>query len=163
MRASEAMWVIKRAMEQIDAPVTVYSFDEKAELVFDKTQKVNRTQLPFIYGNGGTNPESALVASERLLLASRKKTKILFLITDGDFNHGVNDDIIKRLNARGVLTVFVLIANEDQAERLARYAQQTNQNRWHECSIHGSVSNASELIPFAKEVVTGTIKKAIHR
>jgi len=163
MRASEAAYIIKRAMEQIDCPVTVYSFDDRAELVSERSEKVNKVGLPFIYGNGGTNPRTTLIAAERLLKSSRAKSKILFLITDGQFNHGDNDEIIDRLNSMGVITVMVLIADDAEVEWLQNRYQSSDEDMWHKCSIHGLVKSASDLVPFAKEIVTGTIKRSLRK
>jgi Mg-chelatase subunit ChlD len=165
MRASEAAYVIKRAMEQINSPVTIYSFDEKAEIVADRTQKVDKLRLPFIYGNGGTDPKTALIGAERLLKSSRAKTKILFLVTDGQFSHYGNDDIIKRLNSMGVITVMIMIASEREMQYYRdHYDQRSNDDdMFHECSIRGTVETAADLLPFAKEVVTNTIRKSLRR
>jgi hypothetical protein len=167
MRASEAGWVIKRALEQISASTTIYAFDDKTEVVFDRNQRANKTSLPFVYGSGGTNPHNALVATERLLKTSRRKTKMMFLITDGEFNHDKNDDMIKRMNAMGVITVMVLIANPKQLEYLERQYTEEGYSKqgldmFHSCTIRGSVTTAADLLPFAKQVVTTTIRSAIH-
>jgi len=163
MRASEAAYVVKRAMEQIKAPVTIYSFDNKAELVADRTQRADKLNLPFIYGNGGTDPETALIASERLLKSSRAKTKILFLVTDGQFSHTVNDEIIKRLNSMGVITVMVMIAGDSEMAYLTDHYSRRSEDMFHQCSISGVVSTAEDLLPFAKQVVTNTIKQSLRR
>lgn len=163
LRASEAAWVVKRAMEQVDAPVTVYSFDDKAELVNTRSEKVEKSRLQFIYGSGGTNPQSALIATERLFKTSKSKSKLMFLVTDGQFDHQNTDQIIQRMNAAGVITVFILIANEKELEWLsARYKGDNSPSMWHECTVHGTITSAADLIPFAKQIVTSTIKKAMR-
>jgi Mg-chelatase subunit ChlD len=165
MRASEAAYVIKRALEQIKSPVTIYAFDDKAELVADRTQRVDKLNLPFIFGSGGTDPKTALVGAERLLKSSRAKTKILFLVTDGQFNHHGNDDIIKRLNAMGVITVMLLIASESEMQYYKDHYERmgSTQDMFHECAIRGTVETAADLLPFAKQVVTNTIKQSLRR
>lgn len=164
MRASEASWVIKRAMEHIDCPVTVYSFDNKTELVLDKNTRVSKTSLPFIFGNGGTNPTGSLVASERLLKSSKRKSKVMFLITDGDFDNRHNDEIIERLNAAGVLTVMVLISTASQMQYMEENrSKEYMDNLRHKCAVFGVISNASELVPFARKIVTGLIKSKFNK
>jgi hypothetical protein len=162
VRASEAAWVIKRALEQIDSPVTIYGFDDKTELVSDRKDKVNRINFPFIFGNGGTDPRGSLIAAERLLKSSRAKGKILFLVTDGMFNHGDNDAIISRLNDAGVMTVLIMIADDQELEWYSNHYKNSGNDPWHNCSIHGVVKSANDLIPFAKQVVTGMIRKSIR-
>ena len=167
MRASEAGWVIKRALEQISASTTIYAFDDKTELVSNRNERANKTSLSFVYGSGGTNPHNALIATERLLKTSRRKTKMMFLITDGEFDHNKNDDMIKRMNAMGVITVMILIANPKQLEYLERQYTEEGHGKigldmFHSCTIRGSVTTAADLLPFAKQVVTTTIRSAIH-
>jgi hypothetical protein len=158
MHASLACWTIKRALEAIEAPVTVYAFDDKNEIAYKRNEKANRTRFKFIFGNGGTNPYSALISAEQLLMSSRKKNKMLFIITDGVFDSNKNDEVIARINKRGILTAMTLICSDRDYEYY-------DNNGWkkdtlqHGAEIFGRISSAKELLPFAKAVVTGAIKK----
>ena len=158
MHASIACWTIKRALEQIGAPVTVYAFDDKAELAYGRNEFANRTHYKFIYGSGGTNPYSTLLAAEQLLLSSRKKNKMLFMITDGAFDAHKNDEIIERISKRGILTVMTLIMDDRDMQY---YAERGNDEKtWrHGAEVFGRIKTARDLLPFAKSVVTGAIKK----
>jgi len=158
MHASVACWTIKRALEQIGAPVTVYAFDDKAELAYGRTELADRTHYKFIYGNGGTNPYSTLLAAEQLLMASRKKNKMLFMITDGAFDERKNDEIIARISKRGILTVMTLIMSDRDMEYYEDRG--TDEKTWrHGAEVYGRIKSAKDLLPFAKSVVTGAIKK----
>ena len=158
MHASLACWTIKRALEAIEAPVTVYAFDDKNELAYKRNEKANRTRFKFIYGNGGTNPYSALISAEQLLMSSRKKNKMLFIITDGVFDTNKNDEVISRINKRGILTAVTLICSDRDFEYYNNNGYQEETLR-HGAEIFGRISSAKELLPFAKAVVTGAIKK----
>jgi hypothetical protein len=158
MHASLACWTIKRALEAIEAPVTVYAFDDKNELAYKRNERANRTRFKFIYGNGGTNPYSALISAEQLLMSSRKKNKMLFIITDGVFDTNKNDEVIKRINNRGILTAVTLICSDRDFEYYNNNGYQEETLR-HGAEIFGRISSAKELLPFAKAVVTGAIKK----
>jgi len=163
VRASEAMWVLKRSLESIDVPVTVYSFDTVTEVVYERDSKANRQSIPYVSGRGGTNPKESLLAAERLLKVSARKSKIMFIITDGDFNNNPNDDVVKRLRSMGVLTVMVLIADDREFERNKEYYIQNGKSLddlYHHCEIFGNVATAGDLVPFARSIVTNTIKKA---
>jgi len=158
MHASIACWTIKRALEQIGAPVTVYAFDDKAELAYGRNELANKTQYKFIYGNGGTNPYSTLLAAEQLLLSSRKKNKMLFMITDGAFDSNKNDEVIERISKRGILTVMTLIMDDRDLEYYE--ARGTDEKSWrHGTEVYGRIKTARDLLPFAKSVVVGAIKK----
>ena len=158
MHASLACWTIKRALESIDAPVTVYAFDDKNEIAYKRNEKANRTRYKFVYGNGGTNPYGALISAEQLLISSRKKNKMLFIITDGVFDSNKNDEVIKRINNRGILTAMTLICSDRDFEYYNNNGYQEETLR-HQAEIFGRISSAKELLPFAKAVVTGAIRK----
>ena len=156
--ASVACWTIKRALEQIGAPVTVYAFDDRAELAYGRNELADRTRYKFIYGNGGTNPYSTLLAAEQLLMSSRRKNKMLFIITDGAFDANKNDEIIERIAKRGILTAMTLIMSDSD---MAYYEDRgMGEKTWrHGTEVYGRIKTAKDLIPFAKSVVVGAIRK----
>lgn len=156
--ASIACWTIKRGLEQIGAPVTVYAFDDRAELAYSKNEAANRTQYKFIYGNGGTDPYSSLVAAEQLLMSSRRKNKMLFIITDGAFSSNKNDELIERISKRGVLTAMTLIMSDRDLDYYNDRGTGLDEFK-HKAEIFGRISSAKDLLPFAKAVVAGAIKK----
>lgn len=158
-RASVACWTIKRALEHIGAPVTVYAFDDKHEVAYTRTEKANRLQYKFIYGDGGTNPYSSLLAAEQLLMTSRRKNKMLFLITDGEFHANKNDDVIARIAKRGVLTVMTLIMSDREYQQYTENYGRTEEGYRHGAEIFGRINSAKDLLPFAKKIVTSAIKK----
>jgi len=160
-KASIACWTIKRALEHIGAPVTVYAFDDQNEVAYNRQEKADRLQYKFIYGDGGTNPYTALLESEQLLMSSRKKNKMLFIITDGEFNHDPNDEIIERISKRGILTSLVLIMDARSFEN--HYSNKDMKKVAHKAEIFGRISHAGELLAFAKAMVVGAIKKRSRR
>ena len=156
--ASLACWTIKRALEAIDAPVTVYAFDDQSEIAYKRTERAHKTRYKFIYGSGGTNPYTALVAAEQLLMSSRKKNKMLFIITDGAFYTDKNDEIIDRISQRGIMTAMTLIMSDRDLEYYTNRGQTIEDFR-HGVEVFSRISSARDLVPFAKSVVVGTIKK----
>lgn len=169
VKASESAWVVKRALDHVGADVSVYSFDHKAEIVFDRGKKAHHTQLPFVYGAGGTDPTTSLIAAERIFMSSQRKSKVLFVVTDGDYPES-SDEIVRRLNAHGVLTVMVLIMNEDEYDRQAAHARDMEAAGYrsriasykHDCQVFRRIDTAGALTQLAREVVTGMIRKALR-
>jgi len=159
-KASIACWTIKRALEHIQAPVTVYAFDDAAEVAYTRNELAHKTEYKFIYGNGGTEPYPTLLAAEQLLMASRKKNKMLFIVTDGVFNTNKNDELIERINRRGVLTAMTLIMDDREWKY---YVEDRNELSYdqlrHKAEVFARISNAKDLLPFAKQVVVSAIKK----
>ena len=159
-KASIACWTIKRALEHIQAPVTVYAFDDQAEVAYTRTEHAHKTEYKFIYGNGGTEPYPALLAAEQLLMSSRKKNKMLFIVTDGVFNTNKNDELIERISRRGILTAMTLIMNDKEFKYYVEDSNQlTLEGLKHKSEVFGRISNAQDLLPFARQVVTSAIRK----
>ena len=95
---------------------------------------------------------------------------MLFIITDGIFNVERNDEVIKRIAKRGVLTSVVLIMNDrdwKNMERRNREAIEENgKPAWelrHGAEIFGQVRNGADLVNFAKKVVVEAIRKRSRR
>jgi hypothetical protein len=169
-RASLASWVIKRALESIGAPVTVYAFDDKTEVAYARNESAHNTKFKFIFGSGGTDPYESLVMAEKVLLASQRTNKMLFVITDGVFNTEKNDELIKRIGQRGILTCMVLIMRTQEYNNSLEYNKQSIERNgrphWefrHEAEIFGQVDSGRDLLNLAKTVVLGAIKKRSRR
>jgi hypothetical protein len=168
--ASISCWTIKRAFEHIDAPVTVYAFDDETEVAYEKNEKASKTQFKFIYGNGGTDPYESLVLAEKVFMTSQRTNKMLFIITDGIFDVKRNDEVISRIAKRGVLTSLVLIMSDrdfnNAKERNEEARKQGSSHVWelrHGAEIFGHVTNGADLVNFARSVVIGSIKKKSRR
>jgi len=159
-KASIACWTIKRALEHINAPVTVYAFDDAAEVAYTRNELAHKTEYKFIYGSGGTEPYPTLLAAEQLLMASRKKNKMLFIVTDGVFDTNKNDELIQRISRRGVLTAMTLIMDDKEWKYYVEEHKQLNEEQLrHKAEVFARISNAKDLLPFAKQVVVSAIKK----
>jgi hypothetical protein len=160
--ASLACWTIKRALEHINSFVTVYAFDDKPELAYNRSEPANKTQYKFIYGDGGTDPYSSLLAAEQLLMSSRRKNKMLFVITDGVFSSDKNDELIERISKRGVLTVMTLIMSDSEFKWYTN-GHGTEETLRHKSEIFGRITSAKDLLPFARSIVTSAIRKRVRR
>ena len=159
-KASLACWTIKRALEHINAPVTVYAFDDKPEVAYSRTELASKTKYKFIYGSGGTNPYPTLIAAEQLLMSSRKKNKMLFIITDGIFDADKNDEVIERIGRRNILTSMTLIMDRKEYDYYVNERNIANeQSLRHKAEVFAHITSAKDLLPFAKQVVVSAIKK----
>ncbi len=155
-QASLMCWTIKRALEHIDCPVTVYAFDDGTEIAYTRNQKADRTKYKFIYGSGGTDPYQALLMAEKTLLSSQRKNKMLFMITDGIFSSERNDEVIHRISKRGILTTMVLIMRDRDFDSISEREQY---NLDHGAELFRRVNSAKDLLSLAKDVVVKAIKK----
>lgn len=121
-------WVIKRALESIDADVSVYTFNSSSANLYDASEKAKPGFMRSVEAGRSTNPTDALIETERVMLNSNRNTKIVFILTDGVWDTSSNPErVIQRLNDLGVMTVLVYLGDEsdskDYVESMRHHAQ----------------------------------------
>lgn len=147
--ASRAMWVIKRSLESLNANVTVISFSSETRLVYDKSERANKTKYKQLAAMGGTEPRNAVRQSVRILEASKRANKIFIAITDGQWSvegrgSNTSEGMIEALGKRGVTTALAFIGPDLYMES-------------HKCQVAVAVNDSVELIGFAKQIVSQTM------
>ena len=152
---SKAGWIIKRALEKINASVTVLTFNDTSRVLYTAEEKAG-SNFADVYSSGSTEPQYALVETERIMLNSRRKTKLFFLLTDGQFYGGKNDDIIKNLNNSGVLTRMVFLGNE----QWVNYAKEKGEMISHGVQNFRVINKPLDLVKVAKDIVKSHIQHA---
>jgi Mg-chelatase subunit ChlD len=157
----EAMWAIKRGVEQIDGRVTVFRFNDNTRVVYNANEKASPTEYRSLNSSGGTNPYEALLEADRILTNSDRAIKLLFIISDGEWHNAERcNEIISRMNqVEGMLTVAVFLGDLDQwrkhyseeqiAESLVRYQ--------HGADMLHVVAEPTDLIDVAIKVVKETM------
>lgn len=160
----EAMWAIKRGVEQIDGRVTVFRFNDNTRVVYNANEKASPTEYRSLNSSGGTNPYEALLEADRILTNSDRAIKLLFIISDGEWHNAERcNEIISRMNqVEGMLTVAVFLGDLNQwrkhyseeyiAESLVRYQ--------HGADMLHVVAEPSDLIDVAIKVVKETMTVA---
>lgn len=152
--ASRAMWIIKRAMEILDANVTVisYSDTENTNLVYKKEQKVSKTSYRQMKASGSTMPRKATVEAVSILEASRRTNKIFITITDGQWGYGWQceevESIIEEMGKRGITTALAFLGYHSKQYGIDA----------HKCQVAAGVNNPMELVEFAKQIVKESMK-----
>lgn len=170
----EANWIIKRGIERINGAVSSFSFNHESKLMYDRDTKAKPNVVRNVWAGGSTNPIGALMEAERLLNTSVKPIKILFVITDGQWeNEGQCDTIIKRLNDSGVLTSLVFIGDYDVIKDYQkRLLTETDpmELEWiksrlnslnHGVKIFKPIVNVSDIVSLATKLVKGTLKRKV--
>lgn len=159
-RTLESAWVIKKALEDIDGRVTVYRFNDESRLLYSADEKASPSTYRTIKSTGNTNPYSGLLEAERILMTSDKAIKMLFIVSDGEWNNqDSNDQIMSRINdIEGALTVSVFLGDlswykENDSERY----EQTIVRLAHNAKIFHQVSQPKDLVEVATRVVTETM------
>lgn len=85
--AEKAMWVLKRALDEIEARVTVISFDENTGVVYRPDEHVTASKMLCMRILGGsTLPAEGMQIARRRLQDSTEPNKIFVIITDGQWS-----------------------------------------------------------------------------
>lgn len=163
----EKAWIIKRGVEAIDGSVTVYNFHSESELLYSKKDKAKPRHHRTVYSMGSTNPMTALVEAERTLVASDKHIKLLFIVTDGEWENTEEcDRIIKRLGERGVVTCVVFMGDYDRMKQFIKESKQGEEyainylkNLRHNAKVFRAVANPKDVLELAVDIVKSKVGK----
>jgi Mg-chelatase subunit ChlD len=159
--AANAAWAVKRSMDSIGARTTVINFGSDCRTIYSAKDKAAQSKVRFYYGNGGTQPKSALEQASSIMARSRCKQRIFIAFTDGDWfddddrydtDTSVLDQYIVRMRNAGVITALGFISTK---EGRVDYKS-------HACAIHKAITH-DDLLPFMSEIVTASIKSRLAR
>jgi uncharacterized protein YegL len=149
--AYKSMWAIKKALERVEARTTVVTFDSRTNLLYGADEKAGTT-IRDAGADGGTNPESGLLYAKRVLAESDKAVKVLFMITDGQWNTEDGEKAVNEMKNAGVLTCQALISHyEHTAEDLNNYR--------HKFELMTSIQSAKDILTLGKELVRMAIAR----
>jgi len=154
--ACRSAWTIKKALEAIDAKVTVYVFDDETKLLYSANEKANVQNCRFVGAGGSTNPMVGLLEAENIFNATRRKTKLLFVVTDGEwFSEDECNKAITRINSiKGTISNLVYITNGYQSNRLDKDELKKSMQRWkHNCHAITLVNRPKDIVNVARDVV----------
>ena len=163
----EKAWIIKRGIETIDGNVTVYNFHSYSEILYDKKDKAKPRHYRSVHATGSTNPMTALVEAERILTNTDKHIKMLFIVTDGEWeNTDECDSIIKRLNDKGVLTCVVFMGDYDYVKVRMSEARTGDESALlaikrlrHNAKVFKAVANPKDVLELAIDIVKSKVGK----
>ena len=163
----ENTWIIKRGIESINGSVTVYNFDSDSELLYEAGDRAKAREMRFVESGGNTNPIRGIIEADRVLSASKKSIKILFIVTDGEWEKEAQcDDLIKRMGEKGVITSVVFLGDyKGYREVLGRSAMGDEQATQyiarlrHKAKVFHAVSTTRDILNVATELVKSTLKK----
>lgn len=150
--ACRSAWVIKRAIEKIDGRVSVMTFGTVARTLYSADEKASGSEVRMIEANGGTQPYYALLESQRIMAQSQSKTKLMFLLTDGDFDNNSSDTVIERMKKDGVYVCVVYLGSEDQLKNLNENPERL-EAMTHKAHDFRAITKPIDLVKVAKDVV----------
>jgi len=158
-RTMESAWVIKRGIERINGRVSVYKFNHDSRLIYSATDKAQPTEYRYVNSSGGTNPYKALLEARRQLLNSKRGVRMLFIVTDGEWDMTEeNNKVISDLTKDGVQTSVVYLGSlkgwgefdrAEYDERVERYR--------HGAKHFREVEEPNQMVLVAKDIVKATM------
>lgn len=86
VRASKALWILRRAFDDCDGVVTVLGFSNDAHLLSQRFERADKAQWDVYQASGWTYIENALAEAIRILDISKKAITIIVIVTDGGFS-----------------------------------------------------------------------------
>jgi len=164
-------WIIKRGIETIEGSVSVFAFDHESKKIYDKTEKALPRKFRYIQSRGNTAPFRTLIEAERILTASEKPIKILFMLTDGEWADNEEcDKVIKRLNELGVLTCLVFLSDYSSWKDIIEASKDPNNenhkyyseriSQWkHGVKVFRAVTKPRDVLDVANDLVTNTLER----
>jgi len=149
--AYKSMFAIKQGLQAIGANCSVITYNSHPELLYEAQDQV-KSELRDAGADGGTEPLQALLYSQSVFANSRRNVKVLFTITDGEWQDTENaDQVISTLGSSGVITALALIGNE------------VSPKTTHENLISSHISHPDHLIGLAKSIVKMAIAKSLTK
>jgi hypothetical protein len=181
--ASRSGWIIKRAIEKIDGKVSLLTFSDIGKTLSSRDEKAKANVVRIPDTTGGTDPYSALVETNRIMELSNANTKLVFILTDGEFsNTDKCEKVIARLQEQGCYVVVVYIADEHTLRHINEYANNpitdTSDPNYYWATYYGEdyftrmahgadlfqmVTDPDDLVKVAKGVVKGVIKTTLDK
>lgn len=166
-QACENAWIIKRAIESINGSVSAFNFESDTEIMYNAKDKAKPTLVRYVPARGNTNPMRGLIEAKRILSASKKPIKLLFIVTDGEWYSAEKcDPLIKGMGEQGVLTSVVFLGHAETYKNLvsrsvegeARATEILKELR-HEAKVFNAVASTKDVLRVATELVKSTLKR----
>ena len=158
-RTMESAWVIKRGIERINGRVSVYKFNHDSRLIYSATDKAQPTEYRYVNSSGGTNPYKALLEARRQLLNSKRGVRMLFIVTDGEWDMDEeNNKVIADLTKDGVQTSVVYLGSLKGWGEFDREEYENRCKRYRHGAKHfREVEEPNQMVLVAKDIVKATM------
>ena len=113
-QVSQAVWVIRQAIERLDGRVTVLAYDHRHFVCSDAGERVSSSTYPAYSAEGATSPGLTLLEARRILKGSDRPNRLLVTLTDGGWTTYANfgnstvdtDGVIATMNREGIVTAL---------------------------------------------------------
>lgn len=93
---SRNLWELRYALQEIDAKVTVLSFQDYCSTMASREDTVTTREYALLAPSGGTVPAQALEEARRILSGSEMPNRLLIVLTDGEWFYGYRDEATRK-------------------------------------------------------------------
>ena len=167
LSASRSVWAMKRGLERINANVAVISFNQVSRNLYDIDEKAQPNSLKVSRTGGGTEPSKGLRTTYRLMRASSKATKLVFIVTDGSWsNENECNAVVKSMQEDGVVVCVVYIGNLhkyeyiDDPQTRREAIDRDIKTYGHGADHFTAITKPNDLVQVARKVVTSQLAPA---
>jgi len=158
--ACRSAWVIKRAIERINGKVSVSVFSDYGRELFDRDTLASATDVRIVEAGGGTDPSQSLAETARIMDNTTAKTKLVFILTDGEwYKPAVADSKIEQLIKQGCYVSVVWLGSHEYAKTIMANPKQVIQYT-HGANSFRTIQQPSELVKVAKDVVKAQMNRS---
>jgi hypothetical protein len=158
--ACRSAWVIKRAIERINGKVSVSVFSDYGRELFDRDTLASAKDVRIVEAGGGTDPSQSLTETARIMENTNAKTKLVFILTDGEwYKPAVADSKIEQLIKQGCYVSVVWLGSHEYAQKIMADPKQVIQYT-HGANSFRTIQQPSELVKVAKDVVKAQMNRS---
>ena len=155
--ATQAMWGIKHALDDIGASTTVVAFGSKAEVLYSSAEQASEKVRALTDDLGGTNPLQGLGYARDTFAKSSRAVKILFTITDGTWgSSNASEELVAEIREAGVLTALGYISPYGDLETLSKVDG-------HNSEVVSSLTTARDILTLGRSLVALAIERGLAR
>lgn len=146
--ASEAAWVIRKAVHRAEGTTTVVAYNTNAFLVNQTGTKPHLTKVEYLADSGGTDPSDAILDTYQRLKGVEAANTLVIALTDGDWHAG--GDVMKKITEAGVTTVGVRVAANPTEDTWMRETYQTGMGvQYYVC-----IKSPMEMVDLFEKIVS---------
>lgn len=163
--ASEAAWVIKRGLDEVDAKSVVITFGDSTERLYARGERANPSKVKHPSElQGATYPDRGLEEARVILNNSDRPNRLIVVVTDGGFSSGrrVYDQMTGNtswpsIDYKGLLDsinatrVYVGIRTESSPSLRPSY------------DVHARISDPKEIPAIVRQSVASMLQDAYKR
>lgn len=157
--ASQAIWLLKRTLDDMDVPVTVLGYNTQWWMLYTDSERASLTDYRLFDASGGTDPSGGVQEAATILRRSQKQNKILVSVTDGQWGGSEVyagrelvdiKELVYSMRDQGVTTVLFGIARA-----VSQYG-----NHGHEIAM--DVEEVTDIADIVEGMVKRIMLKAAH-